>query len=63
LGNARVPLGGDIIVAINDKPMTDSKEFVAYLETETQVGDTVEVTIIREGEEQTLQATLAERPQ
>jgi S1-C subfamily serine protease len=63
LGNARIPLGGDIIVAINGEPMTDSKEFVAYLETETRVGDMVEVTINREGEEQTVQATLTERPQ
>jgi len=63
LGNVRIPLGGDIITAINGEPMTDSKEFVAYLETETQVGDTVEVTIIRDGEEQTVQVTLAERPQ
>ena len=34
-----------------------------YLETETQVGDTVEVTIIRDGEKQSVQVVLAERPQ
>ncbi len=34
-----------------------------YLETETQVGDTVWVTIIRDGEEQNVQVVLAERPQ
>ena len=63
LGNARIPLGGDIITAINDEPMMESKEFVAYLETETQVGDTVEVTIVRDGEERNVQAVLGERPQ
>jgi len=63
IGNARVPLGGDIITALNGTAMTTSKEFVAYLETETQVGDTVTVTIIHNGEEQTVQATLGERPQ
>ncbi|OQY20513.1 MAG: 2-alkenal reductase, partial [Anaerolineaceae bacterium 4572_32.1] len=36
IGNARVPLGGDIITALNGTAMTTSKEFVAYLETETQ---------------------------
>jgi S1-C subfamily serine protease len=61
LGNVRIPLGGDIITAIDGEPMTSSKEFVAYLETQTQVGDTVEVTIIRGGEERTVQATLVER--
>ncbi len=63
IGNARVPLGGDIITALNGTAMTTSKEFVAYLETETQVGDTVAVTIVRDGEEQTVQVTLGERPQ
>ncbi|RLC99927.1 MAG: 2-alkenal reductase [Chloroflexi bacterium] len=63
IGNARVPLGGDIITALNGTAMTTSKEFVAYLETETEVGDTVAVTIVRDGEEQTVQVTLGERPQ
>jgi S1-C subfamily serine protease len=62
LGNVRIPLGGDIITAINGQTMTGSKEFVAYLETETQVGDTVEVTFIRDGEERNAQVTLTERP-
>lgn len=61
LGNVRIPLGGDIITAVDGQVMTSSKEFVAYLETQTQVGDTVEVTIIHGGEERTVQATLVER--
>jgi len=62
LGNVRIPLGGDIIIAINGEPMTGSKEFIVYLETETQVGDIVEATIVRDEEEQTVQVTLTERP-
>ena len=62
LGNVRIPLGGDIVTAINDEPMTGSREFVVYLETETEVGDTVQVTVIRDGEEQNAQVTLTERP-
>ncbi|HET89130.1 MAG TPA: PDZ domain-containing protein [Chloroflexi bacterium] len=61
LGNYRVPVGGDVILAINGQPVTTSKEFVAYLETQTEVGDTVEVTLLRAGEEMTVQATLTER--
>jgi S1-C subfamily serine protease len=62
IGNLRIPLGGDIITAIDGEPMTDSKEFVVYLETETQVGDAVEVTIVRDGKELSTRATLTARP-
>jgi len=34
-----------------------------YLETETQVGDKVEVTLIRDGQEMKVPLTLAERPE
>ena len=63
LGNFRVALGGDIITAINGEPVDDLQELTVYLETETQVGDTIEVTIFRGGEEQSVQVTLTERPQ
>jgi S1-C subfamily serine protease len=63
IGNARVPLGGDIITAINGKPVADLQELTVYLETETQVGDKVEVTLIRDGQEMTVTVTLAERPE
>ena len=63
VGNARIPVGMDIIVAVNGEPITSFRELTVYLETETQVGDTVEVTIIRDGKEQNVEVTLAERPQ
>jgi len=62
LGNVRVPLGGDILIALNGEPVTDSKELIVYLETQTQVGDAIEVTIIRGREERSIQVTLTERP-
>jgi len=62
IGRYRIPLGGDIITALNGEPMTDLQTFTVYLETQTRVGDSVELTIIRDGEEQTVQATLDERP-
>lgn len=63
VGRYRLLVGGDIITAINGEPITDIKGLTVYLETETRVGDTVEVTIIRDGEQQTVQVALAERPQ
>jgi len=62
VGNVRVPVGMDIMVAINGHPVTSFRDLTVYLETETQVGDTVEVTIIRDGKRQNVQVTLAERP-
>jgi S1-C subfamily serine protease len=63
VGNARILWGGDIIVALNGQPVASLQELTVYLESETQVGDTVQVTVIRDGEETTMPLTLAERPQ
>jgi S1-C subfamily serine protease len=62
LGNVRLPLGGDIITAINGEAVDDLQELTVYLETQTQVGDTVEVTIFRGSVEQNVRVTLTERP-
>jgi S1-C subfamily serine protease len=63
IGNYGVPLDGDIIIAVNDEPVDDFEDLTVYLETQTTVGDTVTLTIIRGGEEQTISLTLAERPE
>ncbi len=62
VGNIRVPVGMDIITAVNGEPVTSFQALTVQLETETQVGDTVEVTVIRKGRERNVQVTLAERP-
>jgi S1-C subfamily serine protease len=63
IGRYRMPLGGDVIVGVNGEPVNDMQELTVCLETQTTVGDTVELTIIRDGEEQTISLMLAERPQ
>jgi S1-C subfamily serine protease len=63
IGNTRIPVGGDIILAINGTPVASFQELTVYLESETQVGDTVEVTLIRAGQEMKVSVTLAERPE
>ncbi|MFO7741343.1 MAG: trypsin-like peptidase domain-containing protein [Anaerolineae bacterium] len=62
IGRYRIPLGGDIVTAINGEPIADYQDLTVYLETRTRVGDTIEVTLIRGGEERTLDVTLEERP-
>lgn len=63
IGNVQIPLGGDIITAINDTPVTDMQQLMVYLETKTQVGNTIAVKVQRSGQEQIIPVTLAERPQ
>ena len=62
IGRYEVPIDGDIITAINGTPINSIEELTVYLETKTVVGDTVEVTIIRDGQEQRIPVILGESP-
>ncbi|MCP4422132.1 MAG: trypsin-like serine protease [Chloroflexi bacterium] len=53
---------GDYITAINGQAVKNSDELLSYLVFETAVGDTVELTLIRDGKEILLPLTLGERP-
>lgn len=63
VGNAHIPLDGDIIVAIGGNSTTSMQALSVYLESETQVADSVEITLIRDGKEITVAVTLGERPE
>jgi S1-C subfamily serine protease len=63
IGRYRLPVGGDVITAIDGKPTDDLQALTVYLETERTVGDTVELTIVRGEEELLVSVTLAELPQ
>ncbi|WP_049969447.1 S1C family serine protease [Haladaptatus cibarius] len=58
-----VPVGGDIIVGIDGYRVRSSEDLSSYLATETRPGETVELTVIRNGERQTVNVTLGARPQ
>jgi S1-C subfamily serine protease len=53
--------GGDIIVAIDGLALRDMDDLIVYL-AETAVGQTVTLDIIRDGERQSLDLILGERP-
>ena len=55
--------GGDVIIAADDQPMAGIDELAAYLDEEKRPGDSVALLIVRDGEEQTVVATLAEWPE
>ncbi len=60
IGNSSLLAGGDIITAIDGQPMADLDALTAYLDTNTAVGQTVEVGIVRDGRVMTLSVTLGE---
>ena len=62
-GRFRVPVGGDVLLAIDDQPLRSPRELTRYLDTQTQVGQRVKLTLVRDGEEVVIEATLGERPQ
>jgi 2-alkenal reductase len=54
--------GGDLIVAINGEQVKSSDDLISYLVFETEAGQTVDLTVIREGKEISVPLTLGERP-
>lgn len=57
-----IQAGGDIITAIDGYQLSNFDDLVAYLVSKTEVGQTVELTIIRDGEKMEIPVTLGERP-
>jgi serine protease Do len=55
-------VGGDVIVAINGQTINTMDQLIAYLADNTSVGQTVTLTILRNGSQQTVSLTLAARP-
>jgi len=54
--------GGDVIVAVDGHDISSVDELASYLDTQKKVGDTVTLKVIRDRQEMTLDATLAEWP-
>ena len=59
--SSTMPKGGDIIVAIGGRKTAKTDDISSYLDTK-QVGENVQIEIVREGSRQTLTATLQEWP-
>lgn len=55
-------IGGDVIVAIDGEPVNDMDDLIAYLSASTQVGQVVNLTVLRGGSEQDIDVTLQARP-
>jgi serine protease Do len=57
-----VPVGGDIIIAVEGQPVRDFEDVTTYLTRNGRVGQDITLTLLRDGEETTLTVTLAARP-
>ncbi len=57
-----LPAGGDLIVAIDGKPVLTFDDLLGYLIKNKKPGDTVVLTIVRDGQEREVNLTLGKRP-
>lgn len=57
-----VKVGGDVITAIDNQPVVEMNDLIAYLARSTKVDQTVTLTILRDGKQRSLDVVLAARP-
>ena len=62
VGNQRIPVGGDVITAVDGRPIKSMDDLTVYLDAERRPGEEVTLSIVRGGNAQTLKVTLGEQP-
>lgn len=62
IDGSQVTVGGDVIIRIDDTDIKRSEDLISYLVRRTAVGQQVTLTILRDGKEMQIKATLGERP-
>jgi serine protease Do len=58
----KLQVGGDVIVGIDGTPITKFNDVVTYVARHVEVGQTLKLTVLRRGKEQTVQLTATARP-
>ena len=62
INGIQVPIGGDVITAIDGKTVKSFDDIISYLFDQTQAGQQVNLTVLRQGKEMQIKVTLGERP-
>src|SRR5919107_599916 len=62
INGREIELGGDVILEIDNKTVRKIDDILTYLEREKQIGDIVQLTVLRDGQLQEIPVTLAARP-
>jgi S1-C subfamily serine protease len=57
-----LPVGGDLIIAIDDRPVRVFGDLITYLMANKSPGDTVKLTILRDNQQKEVELTLEKRP-
>lgn len=61
-GNANTGLGGDIIVSVDGRSVSEFDDLLSYIVQHTTVGQTIQLDVLRNGSVTTLPLTLQARP-
>lgn len=61
-GGTPVPVGGDVLLAIEGTELATTEDLGSYLALQASPGETVELTILRGGERRTVDLELGSRP-
>jgi S1-C subfamily serine protease len=62
LGGREIVLGGDVILSIDDRGVRKIDDVLGYLQQATEVGETVTLTVWRDGQIIEIEETLGARP-
>jgi len=58
----QVTVGGDVIISVDNQPVKAFDDLTAYLAVSTDVGQKVNLTILRDGKQMSVTVTLEARP-
>ena len=62
INGRQIELGGDVIVKIDNNTVRKIDDVLTYLEREKQVGDTVQLTVLRDGQLRGMNVIVGSRP-
>ena len=63
INGREIRLGGDIVLKIDNQDVRKIEDILTYLERYKHIGDTIQLTILRDGRPQTINITLTARPE
>lgn len=55
------PVGGDVVIAIDGEPVRSFDDLLAYIALETEPGQAVSLTVLRDGREELIEVQLGDR--
>ena len=62
IGGFEYPTGGDVVIAVDGTPVREMEDLVVHLIEKTRPGDTIALTVLRDGEQHQIDVVLGSRP-